>query len=221
LVGSLFGVSIAVASLTKETSIQDGTMYSKDGSAVVATDSRADRYEVDTFDFGDCLSVAYVEAIRSHVEEGRNIIVSRHHVEGASHQLEILSPSGATFNDETGVACYPLPEKRGKVYCLFPESKVCSDPENRRRLKRNECKSASSNSPSCQAAASCVCDLVPVCLGPNDEGSECLQDGCMLEPCTFTCPALGNEVGDFCSCDSETTLVCHYVQMEDCSNCRV
>ena len=178
---------------------------------------------LDTFDFGDCLSLDDVETIKSHVEEGKNVIVSRHHVDGTSHQLEMLSPSGATYNDETGVACYPMPDKPGKVYCIFPDSEVCEAPENRRRLAhRGNCR-PNSNRPHCQAA-SCECNQVPTCLGVNDSPidgiyPECADMACMLPGCTFTCPAISNVEGRPCSC--EGTVVCNTVMTPDCSNCRV
>ena len=236
LVGSLFGVSIAVAVLTKETSVQDGTLYNKDGSAIIATDSRADKYDVDTFDFGDCLTAGTVETIKSHVEEGKNVIVSRHHVDGTSHELEMLTASGAIYNDQTGVACYPLPERPDKLYCVFPHSEVCAAPENRRRSRHlaagGNCKNANNkhcqpDEPEPDPGAGCVCDAVTICLGENDppyvdsNGMEhypyCFYP-CDMDPVacggSFSCSFYPetDQPGYPCMCDEPNQLVCQNFQ---------
>ena len=237
--------TIAVAVLTKETSVHDGTLYNADGSAVVATDSRADTYEVSAFEFGDCLSTAAVESIKSGVEQGKSVIVSRHHVDGQSHELEMLSPSGAIYSDATGMACYRMPEKPGKLYCVFPESEVCSATENRRRRRHlaagGQCKNANNKhcqqdepeEPSGGSCAECVEQIV--CLADGDaplfdvDGNEyrpqCLQESpCFEEPCpVFSCPSLSSDqAGMPCWCDESSRTVCqNFVMPPDCSACNL
>jgi len=150
LVASIFGLSFAVASLTRETTVDSasGALYNKDGSMVVATDSRADLYFVESYDFGDCISNSAVEAIKMQVVEGKNVMVEFNTQDGAGHRLELLSPSGATFDDETGKACFPMPERPSAYICMIPEGGACNDPENRRRLGP-DC-SKNSNAPQCR-----------------------------------------------------------------------
>jgi hypothetical protein len=135
LVGSIFGLSFAVASLTRETTVDSssGALYNKDGTKVVATDSRAELHLVISYDFGDCISPSSIELMKRQVQEGKNVIVETTTIDGSSHKLEVLSPSGATFDEETGKACFPMPERPGTMYCIIPDGGACSDPENRRR----------------------------------------------------------------------------------------
>ena len=165
LVGSIFGLSFAVASLTRETSVDSssGTLFNKDGTMVVATDSRAELHLVTSYDFGDCISPSAFEDIKVQVQEGKNVMVEQVTHDGSSHSLEVLSPSGATFDDETGKACFPLPERPGTMYCLTPDNGACNDPENRRKLAN--CNDQNTNNPHCQSVSisCCVEDISETC----------------------------------------------------------
>ncbi len=215
LVGSLFGVSVAVATLTKETTVKDGSLYIKDGSSVVATDSRAHTYDVDSFEFGDCLAASTLEAIKIHVQEGKNVILKRNN--GTDHKMELLSPSGATYNDETGVSCFPLPESVDKVFCFFPDTGNCNNPSNRRRIlttcNRKGCDRTTTG---CQCTVVQQCETVSTCR-TWEEGGECIQsesfDG------SFTCPtgSCNCDAAQMIYCYPQNTQVCRVVQ--DCSSC--
>jgi hypothetical protein len=177
LVGSIFGLSFAVASLTRETSIDSssGTLFNKDGTMVVATDSRAELHLVTSYDFGDCISPSAFEDIKVQVQEGKNVMVEQVTHDGSSHKLELLSPSGATFDDETGRACFTLPETPEIMYCLTPDGGACNDPENRRKLVN--CSGKNSQKPACQTV-SAECCIYERC------GTECSSHMCIDGPCS-------------------------------------
>jgi hypothetical protein len=133
LVGSIFGLSFAVASMTKDTSINNGALYTKDGTTVIATDSRADIFQAEAFDFGSCMSATEVESLKTKVVEGKNVMIQTNHEDGNT-QLGLLSPVGATFNNASGVACFPDPNGSSNKICIYPDSDKCQEPETRRRL---------------------------------------------------------------------------------------
>lgn len=141
MVASIFGLSFAVASLTKETSVDGkGQLYTADGSTAIATNARADLFVVENIlETGGCTTMDAMDAIKEAVLDGHNVVVQGN-LDDGSFQLEQLSSSGAIYNEETGMACFPMPEKPDKLYCIFP-GKVdsrCNTPESRRRLHLDE-----------------------------------------------------------------------------------
>jgi hypothetical protein len=219
LVGALFGVSIAVAILTKETTVSNGALYTKDGSAVVATDSHAEVFGVDLYDFGACISVEHVETIKAHVQDGKNVVLQKNSEDGTNHELEVLSPSGATYNEETGVACFRTPEDSSKVFCLLPDSGSCNQPENHGRVLAR-CNGNNVNHSHCAPPATvCQCGTRQECA-TSTSCSLCVQHEGSL-----TCPEEFTEENNVCSCDSSSWVLCMWEKsercrsVEDCSNC--
>mmetsp|Transcript_19529 Transcript_19529/g.31412 ORF Transcript_19529/g.31412 Transcript_19529/m.31412 type:complete len:344 (-) Transcript_19529:89-1120(-) len=208
LVASIFGLSFAVATLTRETIVDtsSGTLYNKDGTMAVATDSRAELFQATSFDFGDCLSMSEVETIKTHVLEGKNVMVERS--SETDHQLEFLSPSGAIYDDETGVACFPMPEKGGLLYCLHPDG-ACNDPENGHRVLAagGQCKGNGNNK---NCATGTLCDPNSCDISSCGENTYCEPDpnGCSCPPGSC-CPS-----SDLV-CDADCSSNC-YACMPEC-----
>jgi hypothetical protein len=214
LVGALFGVSIAVASLTKETTVANGLLYNKDGSAVVATDSHAEVYQVESFDFGDCISVVDIETIKSHIQEGKNVLLQKNADDGANHELKVISASGATFNDETGVACFPYPQNNTQVLCLLPETGSCNKAENRRRSLA-KCNEKNDKNKNCQdlEGTTCLCVKVEIC--EQSEVCECAVIDYFDNPADFQCPE-GVDENSECPCYADSMTLCSWNPVATC-----
>jgi hypothetical protein len=136
---SIFGLSFAVAVLTKETSVDasnNNALTNKDGSAIVSTNSRTDMFDSNSFEGFDCMSADAVAVIKDHLLGGQNVAVQRIKEDG-DYQVENLQNSGMTYNKTSGVVCVPLPEQPGMAYCMYPNEGSCSTPETRRRLQNS------------------------------------------------------------------------------------
>mmetsp|Transcript_3753 Transcript_3753/g.5910 ORF Transcript_3753/g.5910 Transcript_3753/m.5910 type:complete len:307 (+) Transcript_3753:66-986(+) len=191
LVASIFGLSFAVASLTKDMSVNTatGTLYTKDGSAVVATDSRAELYQVESFDFGGCISLAEAETMRKQVVEGKNVLVEQVADDG-SQKLSFLSASGATFNATTGVSCFPVPgDSSGTRYCVGPDPN-CESPEARRRMNARRNLGVCDNNPNHPNCVTEADPIIGICVCGVDAGCGlCEPDTCWME-----CVCKGNNI---------------------------
>ena len=159
LVASIFGLSFAVAQLSKDTAVDmsSGALYAKgsgggDGNTgvIVATNSRADVFHAESYDFGDCLLVSDFVSIKENVLKGTNVVLQRNAMTGRNITLEQLAATGATmeqdvdpetgdiiFNDE-GTICFFLPDKpNNEPYCMTKvgPDHPCSQNGSTRRLQ--------------------------------------------------------------------------------------
>jgi hypothetical protein len=137
LVASIFGLTFAVVSLTKETSVNfnTGTMYTSDGSTVISTNSHADLHQAVSIEGGAaCLTMASIEAIKTQVLEGRNVVVQSWN--GNTFELDQLSPSGAIYDEDTGVTCIPKTGgiHNGTFFCFSSETSPACNTEAGRRF---------------------------------------------------------------------------------------
>ena len=140
LVASIFGLSFAVASLTKELSVnvnQIGAALTTTDGTIVSTDSRADVYQSEEVEEGvDCISTEAVEAIKQNVVGGKNVMMQRFGMDGTGFQLASLAAGGAHYDEELDLYCYPIPgSTTGDAYCISPQAHPkCSAQNGNRRL---------------------------------------------------------------------------------------
>ena len=160
LVASIFGLSFAVAQLSKDTAVDmsSGVMYAKgsggggDGNAgvIVATNSRSDVFHAESYDFGDCLLVSDFVSIKENVLKGTNVVLQRNAMTGRNITLEQLAATGATMEqdvdpetgdiifDDEGKICFFLPDKpNNEPYCMTKvgPDHPCSQNGSTRRLQ--------------------------------------------------------------------------------------
>mmetsp|Transcript_56965 Transcript_56965/g.138780 ORF Transcript_56965/g.138780 Transcript_56965/m.138780 type:complete len:283 (-) Transcript_56965:107-955(-) len=159
LVASIFGLSFAVAQLSKDTAVDmsSGAMYVKgsggnDGNTgvIVATNSRADVFHAESYEFGDCLLVSDFLSIKENVLKGTNVVLQRNSMTGRNITLEQLAATGATMEqdvdsetgdiifDDEGTICFFLPDKpNNEPYCMTKvgPDHPCSQNGSTRRLQ--------------------------------------------------------------------------------------
>mmetsp|Transcript_56966 Transcript_56966/g.138783 ORF Transcript_56966/g.138783 Transcript_56966/m.138783 type:complete len:332 (-) Transcript_56966:1452-2447(-) len=159
LVASIFGLSFAVAQLSKDTAVDmsSGAMYAKgsggnDGNTgvIVATNSRADVFHAESYEFGDCLLVSDFVSIKENVLKGTNVVLQRNAMTGRNITLEQLAATGATMEqdvdsetgdiifDDEGTICFFLPDKpNNEPYCMTKvgPDHPCSQNGSTRRLQ--------------------------------------------------------------------------------------
>ena len=158
---SIFGLSFAVALLTKETSIDasnNNALTNKDGSAIVSTNSRMDIFDSSSFEDFDCIAADSAAVIKEHLLGGQNVAMKRNKDDGG-YQIENLQSSGMTYNETSGVVCTPLPENPGMAICMYPNEGSCGKPESRRKLAAGgKCNGSNKNEPGdCNCFTLCQC----------------------------------------------------------------
>jgi hypothetical protein len=124
LVASIFGLTFAVANLTKETTIDttSGTLYAKDSEVIVATNSRADVFQAESFDFGDCILTSDVVNIKENILKGTNVVLQRNPYTGKNVSLEQLTASGAQLEQDVTPTGDIIVDRDGKVCFHLPDS---------------------------------------------------------------------------------------------------
>jgi hypothetical protein len=133
----MFGLSYAVAVLTANTEVKsDGTLMSKGGTAFIATDSRANIYEMIKADGNYCMTQEEAMAIKYQVLSGRNVLVQLDNFDSNHAVVEQLTASGAGIDDESQSAYFKAPGLgTDKYLCMGPSDNCIQRDSSGRRLK--------------------------------------------------------------------------------------
>ena len=132
LLTSMFGLSYAVAALTAKINVDsNGVMTTVDGSTIVKTDSTAFTHTPIKSDSGDvyCLTMAEADAMVAKVVSGSNVLVAFEAFNGTQKQVEQLSSSTVTYNED-GSVCFN--SGTSQEICVRPSTGACESV--RRRL---------------------------------------------------------------------------------------
>lgn len=138
LLTSMFGLSYAVAALTAKINVDsNGVMTTVDGSSIVKTDSTAFKYSSTKTSSGtECLTAQEKEAILKQLMSGSNVLLERNGVNGTQSQVQQLSTSTITQNED-GSICFA--SSNGSQICLVPDATECGSEAGRRRLDLAAC----------------------------------------------------------------------------------
>jgi hypothetical protein len=138
LLTSVFGLSYAVAAISANTEVQsDGTMLSRGGASVIATDSAASKYDFGRNDDGlYCVPPEEMKAITEQVFSGRNVLVEFGEMTENHKLVEQLQASGADLNEASGAVCFWQGGDVKSSMCLLPTEEDCVavDSKGRRKL---------------------------------------------------------------------------------------
>lgn len=137
LLTSIFGLSYAVAALTRNTDVRsDGLMLTRDGTAVIATDSTAKTYSVGPDANGEyCLPITEAMEMAGGATEGRNVLMQVGDYEGQEGRTHTFSIGASGFETNENGFCVWNAELSQQSCFTYVEDGPCEPRDSTGRRK--------------------------------------------------------------------------------------
>merc|ERR1712150_150950 len=137
LLSGMFGLSYAVAALTKNSQVSaSANLMSLDGKSLIATDATANLYKLGPHPTGDdnsvyCVPTDEAVTMTEQALSGRNVLLELGDYGGENTQavVEELSARGAVKLESTGEqgkTCFPAPELGEQMYLCVDFDAPCT-----------------------------------------------------------------------------------------------
>jgi hypothetical protein len=174
---SMFGLSYAVAAITANTEVRsDGTMLTKGGASVIATDSAASKFDFGRNENGQyCILPEEMHNITEQVFSGRNVLVELGEFTENHKVVEQLRAAGADINEASGVVCFGKGGDENRSICFLPTEEDCVAVDSHGRRKLTEDRQLIKYQFDAYMACPCgleVVDEIEQCIPPIDTGQD-------------------------------------------------